>query len=132
MEWPYFYIRDEPRPAPVHHWDYRLGRDDHALCGHPFDQPLEQTSFRPQSVCPKCEKLLPAWLSQLWEDWAAEQDREVEAVVAWYEKEVERLERKLRAARPEEEKRLERSMRARRRPSVRIVRGGLPGLGKRG
>lgn len=131
MEWPYFYVRDEPRPAAAHHWDYKKGREDHALCGHPFDQPLEETPYRPATVCSACEELLPAWHCQLWADWADEQDREYEALSAWYEKEIERLERALRAARPEDEKRLERNLRARRRPSVRIVRGGLPGLGKR-
>lgn len=153
MERPYYYVRDEPEPAPAHHWDYRYGRDDHALCGHPFDEPQWQGSTRPVDVCAKCDRLLPDWLSELWEDSAAareqewcaewadrerrwskewnEREREWNKRQSWYERQLDRAEAQLKTLRDKEEQRLEKIRRRRRLPPPKIVQGGLPGTGRR-
>src|SRR5690554_3591216 len=75
MTWPYRYVRDEPPPALSHHWDYRSNRSDRALCGEALGAVLSESTVEPNRLCEVCEAMIPAWLTQLWQEWALEQDR---------------------------------------------------------
>jgi len=140
VQLPYYYVQDAPPPAPAHHWDYRLDRADQALCGHSYDEPLYQGHDRPKDVCDRCEKLLPAWLTDLWEQWADEHEHADAAVDQKAERQIRGLQNELASA-YEKIKQLQddawsrahkgKRVKGVRTPRVSIVSGGLPGHGKK-
>lgn len=65
------YVRD--RSAIAHIWDYIKGRQDHALCGHGYEDPVElQTGERPRRVCRACQALMSQAEAVLWRKAAEE------------------------------------------------------------
>ncbi|WP_157546174.1 hypothetical protein [Mycobacterium sp. IS-1742] len=153
MEGPrYFYVRD--KGAAAHHWDYLKNRNDHALCGHAFEAPVDLGYVaRPKAVCRACQALLPRADGVLWREIAerldtelAETRRRLEQVEVHAENQRRALrqfnEAKKRSPRrqppPERKSRMSPRMtksvkpnRARKPPPIKIVSGGAPGLGKR-
>lgn len=61
----YYYVRDKGS-AIAHHWDYLRGRNDHALCGHPYRGATWEGEDRPRSVCRACQAMLPAHEARWW------------------------------------------------------------------
>jgi hypothetical protein len=81
------YIKD--KGAIVHIWDYRRDRQDHALCGHGYENPTELNERRttPKRLCSNCRVLAPVA-----EAISSSQDAEVNAQYAReLEVEYERL-----------------------------------------
>lgn len=68
MEPPHSYIRNAP-DSVVHHEDYLTSRDDHALCGMPFEDPTRlDRAAQPIAVCPDCEARLIEYHLVWWRD----------------------------------------------------------------
>jgi hypothetical protein len=65
MELRFRYVRD--RAAAAHVWDHINDRQDHALCGHAYQDPRElEVDRRPKRVCRGCQVLLPQAETALW------------------------------------------------------------------
>ncbi|MFM8858218.1 MAG: hypothetical protein ACKOI2_13670 [Actinomycetota bacterium] len=63
---PYFYVRDKGMAA-AHHWDYLTDRNDEALCGHGFEDPVTLGDIpRPRQVCKSCQARLPEYHADWW------------------------------------------------------------------
>lgn len=68
----YYYVRDKGKAA-AHHWDYIADREDHALCGHPYDDPSPLGEVpRPKQVCRACQERLPEYHAMWWQEKAFE------------------------------------------------------------
>jgi len=80
------YVKD--RAAAAHIWDYIRNRPDHALCGHPYTDPVVlEESGRPRAVCRACQELSPRAEATLWRAEA----EELEEFSATYERLYEDL-----------------------------------------
>lgn len=59
------YVKD--RAAAAHIWDYIRERPDHALCGHPYVDPVVLDGpGRPRAVCRACQDQSPRVEALLW------------------------------------------------------------------
>jgi hypothetical protein len=84
VEPPHSYVR-EPSASVVHHADYLVRREDHALCG----ATLENAITLPQaggadSICPDCEAKLVHYYLKWWREKALAAAAELEALRAKY------------------------------------------------
>lgn len=66
MEPPYYYVRERSASA-AHHWDYINGRNDQALCGHDYQDPITLGAVdRPKAVCRACQARIPHYEAIWW------------------------------------------------------------------
>ena len=155
MEPPNFYVREKSSPV-AHHWDYLRDRADTALCGHGYVDPITLGEVpRPRSVCRSCQARLPEWEARWWRQRAEEVYEKLEALRKVYDRlavHADNQRRQLRILQdgrrsrrvgkvvppPEKPKRLSprvsqpaKKKRPRQPPPIRVVSGGLPGLGYR-
>ena len=85
------YVRD--RAATAHIWDHINDRQDHALCGRAYHDPIELAEgSRPPSVCRDCQALAPQAEAALWKQLAEDStktlrktEREYRKLAAEYE-----------------------------------------------
>src|SRR5690625_4724527 len=65
------YVRDKASAA--HIWDYVGERQDHALCGHPYQDPIVLDGpGRPRAVCRACQALSASAEAARWREIAEE------------------------------------------------------------
>lgn len=150
----FYYVRDTGSRV-AHHWDYTRNRTDHALCGHPYSgtNPWESTE-RPRALCLACQALTGprelSWLKSAVERMKDEHRQLTERCQA-QELELRNLRRKtenqrvrliaqdaalatarrLASATAPKVPKSSTTVTNRQPPRIRVVSGGLPGLGKR-
>ena len=155
MEPPYFYVR-EKSAATAHHWDYLRDRANTALCGHGYVDPITLGEVaRPRSVCRACQARLSEWEAKWWRQRADEISEELGVLRRAYDELAIKVDNQRRQLRnPQEARRNRKSDKAgpspqktqrlsprvsqsakkeriRQPPPIRVVSGGLPGLGYR-
>jgi hypothetical protein len=85
VEPPHTYVRDAAASV-VHHHDYLTSRDDHALCGIEFTDPVTFGQLeQPSAVCPDCEAKLVQYHLAWWRDRALAATAELDALRAKYQ-----------------------------------------------
>ncbi|MEO3756845.1 hypothetical protein ABGB19_00935 [Mycobacterium sp. B14F4] len=80
MEPPHSYLRDASASV-VHHGDYLNSRDDHALCGIVFENPIKLDQAEPPTaVCGNCETKLVQYHLNWWRERAEAVTAELDAL----------------------------------------------------
>lgn len=78
------YMR-EPSALMLHHADYLNRRDDHALCGLAFENPITQAETSGgDEICPDCAAKLPAYHVEWWRERAEAATAELELLRVKY------------------------------------------------
>jgi hypothetical protein len=84
VEPPHNYVH-EASSSVVHHGDYLNRRDDQALCGVAFENPVALgPTTRPASICPDCEAKLAEYHLQWWRERAEAATAELEELRVKY------------------------------------------------
>lgn len=151
MELPYFYVREKSSTA-AHHWDYLRDRADSALCGHGYVDPITLGEVpRPKSVCRACQARLPEWEAKWWRQQAEGSSEKLADLQKKYDglavhadnqqrqlRNLQEAKRQKKVQAPQKPTRLSprvsqpgKKKRSRQPPPIRVVSGGLPGLGYR-
>ncbi|HVQ53436.1 MAG TPA: hypothetical protein VMS92_25675 [Mycobacterium sp.] len=69
----------------MHHGDYLTGRNDHALCGVAFENPVRLgPTIRPAAVCPDCEAKLAEYHLKWWRETAEAATAELDGLRVKY------------------------------------------------
>jgi hypothetical protein len=84
VEPPHNYVH-ESSSSVVHHQNYLDHRNDHALCGLAFDNPVPlDPTFRPAAVCPDCEAKLAEYHLRWWRETAETMAKELDELRVKY------------------------------------------------